>query len=458
MDWLEDFDPFHAALVAFLFRFEREMTSRWERLESEAVTAILGSASGQKKHSLFTHFFEDSRQQVAAGVHARFPSLLNVATSGRNCLKNQSPLAWTRAQIWIELCNFLGIDETFDHAAPPRADNRLLRTALHLSGEGETPPNELSRTLPKWAETGWGLSRLLGLCDAELAPRDKEPMSPAETLQWVKSQEFWMHRRLEKQIEDDMYDGIIAAGGAGVSVLTPFPSDNLTNLQLSTVQEPEPIGSNQENQFFRDGDKWTIRYAGETCRLRPMLGLDYIATLLQHAGKALRALEVQSLVSGVPEAGPRPRPAGSESEVIHDENSSNGSDRDNARRNRADSSDDLVDDTAIRNLKHNLLELEEQIAARHSIGDTQKASELEKRHFQIESYLKNSLNFRGRSRRFSDDNERARQSITKALDRAYESIQDAAPRTAEHLKAQITSGAQFMYRDTVTLWQIRRKA
>jgi hypothetical protein len=47
----------HATLAAFWIRFERELNSRWEKLEHEAAMRVIGSPSGSEKHSLLEGFF-----------------------------------------------------------------------------------------------------------------------------------------------------------------------------------------------------------------------------------------------------------------------------------------------------------------------------------------------------------------------------------------------------------------
>ncbi len=60
---------FDAALVAFEIRFERELTSRWQKLEHEAIQRILSNPSGREKHVLLGKFFDNAKEELANTVH-----------------------------------------------------------------------------------------------------------------------------------------------------------------------------------------------------------------------------------------------------------------------------------------------------------------------------------------------------------------------------------------------------
>ena len=54
-----------------------------------------------------------------------------------------------------------------------------------------------------------------------------------------------------------------------------------------------------EALFRREGEFWTIAFAGRTCRLRDIKGLRYLAFLLADAGHDVHALELASAAAGL---------------------------------------------------------------------------------------------------------------------------------------------------------------
>jgi len=73
-------DPFNAAVIAFVIRFERDLTTIWDDHESETHSAIV-AAPVKGKYLAFRQFFEDVEDEIALVVHRCFPSLLQVATA-----------------------------------------------------------------------------------------------------------------------------------------------------------------------------------------------------------------------------------------------------------------------------------------------------------------------------------------------------------------------------------------
>jgi hypothetical protein len=223
---------FDASQTAFWIRFERELTSRWEKLEHETEMDMIRNPSS-KKHSLLNRFFDDAQEQMAGAIHTYFPKMLQVATTGRQHIGHQSPLAWTQVQVWTEICNFLGMDEQFEGTSAPREDSRVLRTALRISTDfgSETSPRSL---LPAWVEARWALMREFGLGpDTELSEADTEPLSLVNTKKWAKWREDRIYTRLEKQIDDEKFDGIIEAGKAGISVVDRLVPEKKIKCDLS---------------------------------------------------------------------------------------------------------------------------------------------------------------------------------------------------------------------------------
>jgi hypothetical protein len=455
----EQFSPFHAAVTAFEIRFEEELSTRWNELESEAAGVAISGPS-EKKRSVLHSFFEDAGKAIASVVHEYLPKLLRAATTQRKYLGNQSPLGWTKAQVLRQVCTFLGVDEKFDHTSPPRDDSRLVqaaaRIALNIGWRDEPVPSDF--VLPAWAHNRWALSQLIRRAfgppadDHVVPPADDDagslaPLSRAETLEWIKHREFWMSKKLERQIQNDGWDGVIEAGQSDVSVLDAFLVAEQPDRKEPTQDSTAP----NEDSFVREATTWVISFGGEICRLKTMIGLDYVFVLLQNPGRPIRALELQTLAGGM-----SPAPGVLASSLADDVHTKKDFQDDRSLDQSDFGRHPVLDDRARREVEGRLREIETDIAYMSEIGDVQKADLLQQEYETLQSYLGRSLSLHRRPRGFSDENEKARTSITNALKRAYEAIQAQAPNTAAYLKSNIRTGSEFMYRDASRPWKVRR--
>jgi hypothetical protein len=450
----EQLSPFHAALTAFEIRFESELTDRWQALESEAALAAV-SAPLDKKRSVLHGFFEDAEREIGNVIHEYFPRLLQVATTQRQHLENESPLTWTQAQVLRQVCNFLGVDGKFDHTSPPREDSRLVvaaaRIALNVGWLDEAIPADF--VLPCWVESRWARA-FVGRAFRPRAEDDAESLptlSRAETLEWLKHREFWMSRRLERQIENDGWDGIIDAGKSNVSVLHAF---------VAAEQGPDGKESTQrltaphEHSFLREATTWEISFGDEVCRLKTMIGLDYIAVLLQNPLKAIRARELLSVAGGLPASSSAEYAATSLRDGGFAEKNEDQGDRYSDQSDFGDYK--LLDDDARRNVDRRLADIDREMVYSQDMRDAQKVNALQQEALELKSYLRGSRDLFRRPRAFASENEKARTSITNALKRAYEGIGKQAPKTALHLKSNIGTGSEFMYLDASSSWKVRR--
>jgi hypothetical protein len=115
--------------------------------------------------------------------------------------------------------------------------------------------------------------------------------------------------------------------------------------------------------------------------------------------------------------------------------------------------DAILDDKGRRKLEAALSDLEGQATAALEVRDFKKAESLQNEYDQVQRELELSSNIHGRPRVFSDETEKARTSITKAISRAYREIEKQSPELAHHLKTAIATGSEFSYRDISTRWK-----
>ncbi|MGC2109397.1 MAG: hypothetical protein WA655_07760 [Candidatus Korobacteraceae bacterium] len=445
----EQLSDFEAAVIAFRLRFEQQLLSRWEHLEGKTGPAVM-NATPDGKGQLLLAFFKDAEKEIAAIIHEYFPTLLKVATMHRARLVDRSPLAWTQVQIFTQVSNFLGVDETFDEKSVPRDDSRVLRTIERIcTGRGwfdDGCPVEFR--LPSWSKRKRGLSQHMNLQPMHLSEssnscseNDTEPLSRSDTLKWVKETEFWIWRKVEHQIEDEWWEGIIEAGKTGVSVLQKASDDTRTAGNIVTQETPQPNLPDTEggrttsdaNAFVRQGEVWSISYEGKSCLVPHQLGLEYIARLLQNPGRPMSALAVQRGADANPDAGVVV--------AVREMEVSDG----RLYQERSDAK-------AMQQYKAEAERLADEMADAKQRGNQRKYEELLERLELIREHVKVDTGRGGRRRRFSDDVEKARTSVTKAINRAIRSIRQQDNAIADHLQTNIATGAELVYRDASTPW------
>jgi len=84
----------------------------------------------------------------------------------------------------------------------------------------------------------------------------------------------------------ELVHGLLADGVLGP---TNSPEEVLTWIAGASLQDTSELAA---RVFRREGDYWTISYAGVTVRLREVKGLGHLAHLLRHPGHAVHVTEL----------------------------------------------------------------------------------------------------------------------------------------------------------------------
>jgi len=192
----------------------------------------------------------------------------------------------------------------------------------------------------------------------------------------------------------------------------------------SRPTEPEQSGY----IFRREGPTWTVVYGGKAIHLRPLGGFEHIARLLSHPGRGFTAMEL-SATDTDPDLRVEPSRAAAEG----------------LRTTKLSSADDVLDQTTIDELRGRAKELEMQLDATESTPESTKAVTLQNELESIRAYLRTQTRPGGQARKFSDDNERARQSVSKLINRCLDEIQVAHPDLGRHLRAFLKIGLVCSY-------------
>jgi hypothetical protein len=158
--------------------------------------------------------------------------------------------------------------------------------------------------------------------------------------------------------------------------------------------------------FRRDGDVWTLTFAGSTVRMPDSKGLGDIAMLLAAPGTAISAAEL----AGLPAAG----------------------------------ADPILDDAARSAYQRRLAVIDEAL---------DRATEADRTSWQDErdaliDELTRAAGLGGRGRRLDDTGERARTAVTARIRDAIRKIAERNPPLATHLQQAIVTGRRCSYRPT----------
>ncbi len=206
-----------------------------------------------------------------------------------------------------------------------------------------------------------------------------------------------------------------------------------------------PATGTEDNVFRREGEYWTIRYAGQEVHLRDAKGLQYIAYLLREPRRQFHVLDlVAAIEKHVPDA-----------TTEHTKASSEQLAEQHLRRTRPDSAGPALDAQARDQYRRRLQELPEEIEDAKDMGNWPEADRLEtERDFLIQE-LTTGIGRGERDRPAADPVERARQAISASVKRSLNNIKRTHPALWQHLHNAINSGIVFSYTpDTSIRWNV----
>lgn len=160
---------------------------------------------------------------------------------------------------------------------------------------------------------------------------------------------------------------------------------------------------------------WNVDIDGRTATVDHVVGMRYVAALLARPGTDISAAELSASVNGGLEIGPSAREA------------------------------PALDDTARRNYRRRLEELDRQLDLADRLGDAERGQRVAVERTALIDQLRRDTGLGGRARRLSDDSERCRMRVSKAIQRALSRIEQADPVLGRALAARIRTGCHCRY-------------
>jgi len=177
--------------------------------------------------------------------------------------------------------------------------------------------------------------------------------------------------------------------------------------------------------FRREGEYWSIAFAGEAFRLKDVKGLRYLAQLLGHPGREFHVLDLAAAGAG----GPRISPAR----------------EDELPQARLSGTGPILDEQAKAAYRARLRDLEEELAEATSWADPVRAAKARQERQFLADELSAAVGLGGRDRAAGSPAERARVRITRAVKIALARIRAHSPALAGHLDATIHTGTFCCY-------------
>ncbi|MFT3927745.1 MAG: alpha/beta fold hydrolase [Myxococcales bacterium] len=168
-----------------------------------------------------------------------------------------------------------------------------------------------------------------------------------------------------------------------------------------------------ENEFVREGEIWSIAFAGRRCHLKHARGLADLSLLLSRPGEEIF---VAQLMEG-PEAVARaPAPA-----------------------------DPILDERARADVRNRLHQLERAIDDAEASGDSEHAERHRHERDALLDELRAATGLGGRRRGLADPVERARKAVSARIRESIEKIRSALPELGHHLDSSVTTGVFCAY-------------
>ena len=184
--------------------------------------------------------------------------------------------------------------------------------------------------------------------------------------------------------------------------------------------------------FSREGDFWTITYEGKTARLKDAKGLHYIAHLLAHPGKEIRALDLGARASG-------------SGEDVADAASAEDLAQTGVLAGDLGHAGEMLDAQAKAVYQRRLTELEEELEEARELRNDERIAKAEEEKEALARELRRAIGLGGRDRRAASSAERARTAVTRAIRLALERVSEQNRDLGRLLSTTIKTGAVCLY-------------
>ena len=258
-----------------------------------------------------------------------------------------------------------------------------------------------------------------------------------------------LHRRHAKQI-CGVVDKAIGEHAKEIREET-LPASCLLILALpegyrKSAELPAAKQKKAGNLFRREGDSWIVGYDDGEVFLKDAKGLRYIAFLLRYPKQEFHVLRLIQEVVGTASVEKGEIVDGMGKEQLAKEGLSISS---------LGESDEVIDAKALSSYKRQIEDIIEDIQEAEDNSDFNRAETLREQKEFLEEEIIKSSGLMGRIREFDNPSERARKSVTNAINRSLIKIQVEHPALGQHLRNSIKTGLSCSYTpDKPTSWDL----
>ncbi len=204
------------------------------------------------------------------------------------------------------------------------------------------------------------------------------------------------------------------------------PEPRTQPTQTMESAPPEKAFGVQDNVFRREGEYWTVAFAGHTLLLRDGKGLRYLTWLLADPGREFHVLEMVAVERGRTADERRAAEPGLAISGLGDDG-------------------EMLDARAKDAYRRRLAEIEEDVEEARAMGDVEREAQADAERDFLVRELSRAIGLGGRDRRAGSASERARVSVTRAVRSAMSRIREHNPQLGEHLDRSIRTGTYCAY-------------
>ena len=205
----------------------------------------------------------------------------------------------------------------------------------------------------------------------------------------------------------------------------------------ATTASSEPHAwSSDQGLFRKEGEYWTLGYAGHLCRLKDSRGLAHLTQLLRSPGIEFHALDLVRGNATSPRAGRDAEATVPLKGQVRDADLQIGTLGD---------AGEWLDQQAKANYRRRLAELREELQAAKTLGRIAQAEAAEQEIEALMAELAHATGLGRRDRRAASAAERARQSVSRAIKLAVDKITEHLPELGHHLARSVKTGTYCCY-------------
>jgi hypothetical protein len=208
----------------------------------------------------------------------------------------------------------------------------------------------------------------------------------------------------------------VDGGGDRRMTVAAYGRDGSWVLLVQGDHVAEPLGSTAT--CVRDGLRWRLGLGDRSALVEHCVGLLHLAVLLANPGSDIAALE---LAAGVAALGNRTARAGGSTQPV-------------------------LDRAAVQEYRRRLEHLRTRIEDLEDGNHAGRAAELRSERDWLVAELAAAAGLGGRPRGFSDDRERARLAVGRAIRRAIDRVGRVDPLVGGHLRRHVHTGNHCVYR------------